>query len=96
MTRRVDGLNKLYPEGLVEINPEDAEKLGIKDSDMTKISSKRGSIEIKAKISTRSPKGVIFIPFHFAEAAANKLTNTQMDPIAKIPEYKVCAVKIEK
>jgi predicted molibdopterin-dependent oxidoreductase YjgC len=53
-------------------------------------------VEIKATVTDRTDRGVVFIPFHFAEAAANRLTNTALDPIAKIPELKVCAVKIEK
>ncbi len=94
MTRKVSGLNELHPEGYIEINPEDAEALKIKDGSFISVESKRGKIKIKAKITERVGKGVVFIPFHFAETAANILTNSAYDPIAKIPELKVCAVKI--
>jgi formate dehydrogenase major subunit len=63
--------------------------------DNVKVSSRRGSIKVKARISEGISRGVVFIPFHFKEAAANVLTNTALDPISKIPELKVCAVKIE-
>ncbi len=61
-----------------------------------KVSSRRGSIDIKAIISDRPIKGMLFMPFHFREAAANVLTSTALDPIAKIPELKICAVKVEE
>jgi len=96
MTRRIDAINKLSPSAYVEIHPDDADKLGIHDGDKVKVSSRRGSIDIKVTISARPLKGVVFIPFHFKEAAANVLTNTALDPISKIPELKVCAVKIER
>lgn len=96
MTRRSEGLNELYPEGVVEIHPEDALKYHISDRETIKVKSRRGSINISVKITSRSRKGIVFIPFHFAEAAANKLTNTAIDPVAKIPEFKVCAVNLEK
>jgi len=96
MTRRTALLNKEVPTGYVEINPKDAEKLGIRNSESVLVQSRRGEIEIKALITDRVPEGVVFIPFHFAECAANVLTNPALDPVAKIPEYKVCAVRIEK
>ncbi len=96
MTRRVDGLNKVAPECFVEISPKDAEKLGLKEGDEVEVVSRRGRIKAKAKISARSPKGVVFIPFHFKESPANALTNPAKDPVAGIPEFKVCAVKILK
>jgi predicted molibdopterin-dependent oxidoreductase YjgC len=80
----------------VEINPEDARMLSVTDGQKVKVSSRRGSIEIAVRVSQRPLKGVVFIPFHFKEAAANALTNTALDPICKIPELKVCAVRIEK
>jgi formate dehydrogenase alpha subunit len=96
MTRVSPSLNHELPEGYVEINPVDAQSLQIKDGERVKVSSRRGEIQIKAKISRKVKKGVVFIPFHFSEAAANVLTNPAYDPTAKIPEYKVCAVKVEK
>lgn len=96
MSRRSKGLDKICKEGYIEINPEDANSLGINDGDIVTVSSRRGRINIKAKITDRVNKGIVFIPFHFAECAANVLTNTALEPIAKIPELKVCAVRIEK
>jgi formate dehydrogenase alpha subunit len=96
MTRRAKAINEHVPEGRVEISLEDAQKLGIRDGEKVKVSSRRGEIEIKAQVGDRVGPGVVFIPFHFAEAAANRLTNSELDPIAKIPELKVCAVRVEK
>lgn len=96
MSRRAKGLDALVPEGFVEINPKDAEMLGIKKNDMVKVVSRRGDLKTKAKITDRVGKGMVFIPFHFKEAAANLLTNDALDPVAKIPEYKVAAVKVMK
>jgi formate dehydrogenase major subunit/formate dehydrogenase alpha subunit len=95
MTRKVRELNKVAPEAYIEINQNDAEKLKIKNGGMLKVSSRRGSITLKALISEKPSEGMVFIPFHYKEAAANILTNTVLDPICKIPELKVCAVKIE-
>jgi formate dehydrogenase major subunit len=96
MTRRSKVLDAIKPHGTVEINVKDAERMHINDGEMVKVTSRRGSIEIAAEVTTRVRKGIVFIPFHFAEAAANILTNDALDPTAKIPEYKVCAVKVEK
>jgi formate dehydrogenase alpha subunit len=95
MTRRSQGLVFRYPRGYVEINRKDAATLGIEDETTVKISSRRGSIEVPARITDRSPPGTVFMPFHFFEVAANRLTHSQLDPIGKIPEYKVCAVRVE-
>ncbi len=95
LTRRSKGLNTLYPEPLAEINPEDAEKLGIRNGDRIRIASRRGEVIAKARVAPVTDQGVVFMAFHFAEAAANKLTNAALDPTAKIPEFKVCAVKVE-
>jgi len=96
MTRRGTGLNRISPESLAEINPVDAEKLSISDGDMVSITSRRGSITVKAWINKRSQPGMVFVPFHFHEAPVNLLTSTAIDPVAKIPEFKVSAVRIEK
>jgi formate dehydrogenase (coenzyme F420) alpha subunit len=96
MTRRSKVLDALKPHGTIEINVEDARRAHISDGDMIRVSSRRGSIDIAAEVTSRVMEGVVFIPFHFAEAAANILTNDALDPTAKIPEYKVCAVKVEK
>jgi predicted molibdopterin-dependent oxidoreductase YjgC len=95
MTGKVDGLNKLSPESFVEINPAMAKKLGIKDGDKIAVSTRRGKIESTAKLTGKLKESVIFMPFHFADGAANTLTNPVLDPIAKIPEYKSCAAKVE-
>jgi formate dehydrogenase alpha subunit len=96
MTRRSETLTDQVNEAYIEINPVDAKALGIKEKDIVRVSSRRGSIELNAMITTRIKTGTVFIPFHFAEAAANKLTNNVLDPYAKIPEYKVCVVRVEK
>jgi formate dehydrogenase alpha subunit len=96
MTRVSPSLHQEVPEGYVEISPVDAKAMAIKDGERVKVSSRRGEIQIKARISGKVDRGVVFIPFHFAETAANVLTNSAYDPVAKIPEYKVCAVKVEK
>jgi formate dehydrogenase major subunit len=95
MTRLSKGSMERCPESLVEINPLDAEKLGIGDGQTVKVTSRRGTLQAKAKITTRSDVGTIFMNFHFHEAAVNLLTNPALDPVAKIPEYKVCAVRVE-
>ena len=96
MTRKTDLLNKEVPTGYVEISRKDAEKLGIANEELVSVQTRRGKIEIKALITARVSEGVIFIPFHFAECAANVLTNPALDPKAKIPEFKVCAAKLQK
>ena len=95
MSRRTKGLVERAPESLVEINPRDAEKLGIEEGRFVKITSRRGSVQAKAEVTERPPEGTVFMTFHFREAAVNLLTNPALDPIGKIPEYKVCAVKVE-
>jgi predicted molibdopterin-dependent oxidoreductase YjgC len=96
MTMKSRGLNELAPECFVEISAEDADEHGVGDGDALKVSSKRGEIRAKAKLSDMAVKGTVFIPFHYAEAAANRLTHAALDPTAKIPEFKVCAVRIER
>jgi predicted molibdopterin-dependent oxidoreductase YjgC len=95
MTRRSEGLEAIYPEAVVELNAEDASRLGIAGGNVVKVSSRRGEVQAKALVGDRTEPGVVFMPWHFAEAAANKLTIAALDPIGKIPEYKVCAVKVE-
>ena len=95
MTMKSEGLNRLSPECFVEISQGDAKTLGLGTGDMVDVSSRRGKISAKLEISDKAVDGTIFIPFHFAKAAANVLTNAQLDPTSKIPEFKVCAIKIE-
>jgi predicted molibdopterin-dependent oxidoreductase YjgC len=87
-------LDDLYPGARVEINPADAARLKIADEQAVRVSSRRGSIVLRAWVTPRATVGVVFIPMHFAEAAANLLTIDALDPKAKIPEYKACAVRI--
>jgi formate dehydrogenase alpha subunit len=95
MTRR-SSLDAAWPEATLELHPADAEKMGLKTNDWVKVTSRRGTITLRALVTGRSPEGVVFVPFHFAEAAANQLTHHKVDPRAKIPDYKLCAVKVEK
>jgi formate dehydrogenase alpha subunit len=96
MTRKVAGLNIIEPEGVVEMSPRDASQLGIVQGDRVRVSSRRGGVITKAKITETMPPGLVFMAFHFAESAANILTNPKLDPVSKIPELKVSAVKVEK
>jgi formate dehydrogenase alpha subunit len=95
LSRRSPGINELYPEGTVEMNPIDAIRLGFDEGNMAKVTSRRGTLVAKVKVTERSPKETVFMTFHFKEAAANLLTIAALDPVAKIPEYKICAVKVE-
>ncbi len=96
MTRRSKKIISEINEGFIEINKEDAKNLDIKNGELVKVLSRRGEVVVKTKITEDIKKGVVFMPFHFSETAANKLTNTTWDPSCKIPELKLCAVKIEK
>lgn len=87
-------LNALYPQAQAQINTVDAEMLGLQDGQAVNIASRRGSINLRLQVSDKISAGVVFIPFHFAEAAANLLTIDALDPQAKIPEFKACAVQI--
>jgi formate dehydrogenase major subunit/formate dehydrogenase alpha subunit len=96
MTRRAKGLLEVYSRALVEVNPEDAQRIGLTGNRQIRVTSRRGSIEAEAWVTDRVPAGMIFANFHFPESSANELTlGTALDPVAKIPEYKVCAVRIE-
>lgn len=96
MSRRSAGLNAIYPEGKVEMHPKDASKLGVSDGDLVRVTSRRGEVVAKAEVAERADPGVIFMTFHFKEAAANLLTIAALDPVAKIPQFKVAAVRVEK
>ncbi len=96
MTRRSEGLNGCAPECFVEVNREDAARLGLANGEPVKVTSRRGSLVAKAQIGEVTDLGTVFLPFHYFEAAANNLTIAALDPQAKIPEYKICAVKLEK
>jgi formate dehydrogenase major subunit len=96
MTRRSYALDAIAPKPLVFIHPDDAARLGLADGELARVSSRRGAIELEVKISHREAPGNCFIPFHFREAAANLLTIDEIDPFGKIPEFKFCAVRIER
>ena len=96
MTMKSKGLNRLAPECFVEMSPQDADAHDIADGDRLVVRSRRGEIQARAQISDQAVQGTVFIPFHYGAAAANELTSAELDPVAKIPEFKVCAVHVEK
>ena len=96
MSRKAAGLVEKAPECQVEISDLDAAAYGIDPGDQVRVRSRRGEITAKAQVSPKAVPGTVFVPFHYAEAAANRLTNAALDPVSRIPEYKVCAVQIEK
>lgn len=96
MTRYAPGLDDLNSEEFVLINPSDAGVLGIEDGDEVMVTSRRGQVKVRAKTSRRCQPGVVSMSFHFGEAPTNLLTSSALDPVAKTPETKVCAVRIEK
>jgi predicted molibdopterin-dependent oxidoreductase YjgC len=87
-------LDGLAPQAEIEIHPEDARRLGIEDGMPVEVRSRRGRVVAQARLTGRSPKGTVFMTFHYAEAAVNLLTTDAVDPVAKIPEYKVTAVHV--
>jgi assimilatory nitrate reductase catalytic subunit len=96
-TRRIGGLVDMYPEPLVEMHPTMAEKLGIRSGDLVTVTSRRGTVTLKSTVVTSIRDDTVFIPYHWADAqSANLLTNRALDPVSKIPEFKVCAVKVSK
>jgi predicted molibdopterin-dependent oxidoreductase YjgC len=96
MTRNSPSLDREIKECFLEMNPMDAAELEITDGDMVVLESRRGSVSTRVKLTEAVGEKMVFMPFHFLESRANILTNPALDPIAKIPEYKVCAVRIEK
>jgi formate dehydrogenase major subunit/formate dehydrogenase alpha subunit len=96
MTMKTEGLNERAPHCFVEISKTDAAKYHLENGNQVTIESRRGSIIAELKVSPKAVSGTVFIPFHYAQAAANKLTNAALDPVSGIPEYKVCAVKIDR
>lgn len=96
MTRRATTLDHLEPEAIVGLHPGEMERLGLAAGDMVKVSTRRGAITLKVRADRDVAEGMIFIPFAFAEAPANMLTNPQLDPMGKIPEFKFCAARIER
>jgi formate dehydrogenase major subunit len=89
-------LDALAPEPLADMHPDDLQMLGIRDGEVVRLRSRRGEIALKARASRRMTRGSVFVPFHFKEAAANVLTIDALDPYGKIPEFKFCAVRVER
>ena len=96
MTGRVDGLNQLRPHERLQINPDDAVNLGLENGEMVKVISRRGVVKARAELTDRIPSGLLNMTFHFSDCPTNVLTNNASDPVAGIPETKICAVTIEK
>lgn len=96
MTGKTEGLMEIAPSSFIEINIKDANDIGIKNGDRVKVSSRRGEIETTARVGDKVSKGETWMPFHFPDGNANWLTNAALDKYARIPEYKVCAIKVEK
>jgi formate dehydrogenase major subunit len=95
ITRRASVLDTIEPEAIACLNAGDLRNMGVAPGDMVRVATRRGTLELKARIDRAVPAGMVFIPFCYAEAPANFLTNPQLDPIGKIPEYKFCAARIE-
>jgi formate dehydrogenase major subunit len=95
MTRRASNLSALEPEAIAGLNRRDMKRLGIQPGEMIRVTTRRGEITLKARQDGDVPEGMVFMPFCYTEAAANVLTNPQLDPIGKIPEFKYCAARIE-
>jgi formate dehydrogenase alpha subunit len=96
MTGAVDGLKKLYGEDYIDMCMEDSLKIGVENGEKVRVISRRGEIEPKVRITDSCLPGVVFMTFHFSESATNLITNSALDPISKTPEFKVCAVRVEK
>jgi len=95
MTRRASYLDTIEPEAVAHMAPQDIERQGFRPGQMVRVSTRRGTVDIKLRSDRDVPQGMVFIPFCFAEAAANLLTNPALDPFGKIPEFKFCAAKVE-
>jgi predicted molibdopterin-dependent oxidoreductase YjgC len=96
MSRRYEKLSALHSHELMMLHPDDAKKISLADGDVARVTSRRGQINTRVQVTDNVPPGTVFMTFHFKESAANQLTNTATDPICKIPELKVCAVRVEK
>jgi formate dehydrogenase major subunit len=96
MTRRAETLDSLEPEAVAGLNPREMARLGVGPGDLIQVTTRRGAVVLKARADRDVADGMVFIPFAFAEAPANRLTNPQLDPFGKIPEFKFCAAKVER
>jgi formate dehydrogenase major subunit len=96
MTAKEEGIQNIAPSSYLELSFEDAKNLGVQDGELLQITSRRGQIQVPARLSDKVSKGIVFIPFHFYEQSVNRLTNEALDPVTNIPELKVCSVRIDK
>lgn len=96
MTRRSRGLDFIAPEERIQMHPRDAERLGVREGDWVRVISRRGEVMARVRITDRSAPGMVFGTFHYAESPINRLTNDALDPVSKIPGFKVSAVRLEK
>ena len=96
MTRRASNLDSLEPEAIAGLHPKEMDRLGVAPGGFVRVATRRGEVVLKARADRDVAEGMVFIPFCFAEAAANLLTNPQLDPMGKIPEFKFCAAKVER
>jgi len=96
MTRRASVLDRIEPEPVASVHPSDLEHLGVTPGDTITLASRRGEISLYARADDGMPRGAVFVPFCYYEAAANRLTNPVLDPFGKIPEFKYCAIKVTK
>jgi len=95
MTRRSTALDELEPEAVASLSPRDIERLQVEPGDFVRVSTRRGSITLRVRLDREVAEGMIFIPFCYTEAAANLLTNPELDPFGKIPEFKFCAARVD-
>jgi formate dehydrogenase major subunit len=95
MTRRSTTLDELEPEAVASLSPRDIERLQVAPGDFVRVSTRRGSITLRVRLDREVAEGMVFIPFCYTEAAANLLTNPELDPFGKIPEFKFCAAHVE-
>ncbi|MEM7024026.1 MAG: molybdopterin dinucleotide binding domain-containing protein, partial [Pseudomonadota bacterium] len=96
ITRRASTLHTLEPDAVASLHPQELRRLGVTPGDPIRVATRRGAIELMARADRAVPSGMLFIPFCYVEAAANILTNPQLDPYGKIPEFKFCAARVEK
>jgi formate dehydrogenase major subunit len=94
MTRRAGVLDAIEPEAMVFLSPRELHRLGLEPGDLLRVETRRGAIEVKVRVDSEVPVGMVFMPFCYAEAAANLLTNPALDPTGKIPEFKFCAARV--
>ena len=96
ISRRAAILDTIEPEAVASLSSKDFQRIGVSPGERVRVTTRRGAVELKSRIDSAIPEGMIFIPFCYAEAAANMLTNPALDPFGKIPEFKYCAARVEK